>query len=356
MKRIFTSVVSLLVVISINAQNKDTGLKFDGVDDHVVIPHHTSLNLKRSAFTIEALIQADTGNNGTLAPMVLSKKENGSASTDGLLFGLSDAGKIALQMEGQSFTPGFGGFQAPGVTAKDLRDGQCHHIAWTRETDGVMDTVNGYQDGAYVKKTRLPAGQLDVDNDHDLWIGWSDFNQVADIYQFQGIIKEIRIWNYAKTEQQIFDNKFKHMKGNEAGLLLYWRLDENSGTIAYDCGPNGNHGTITEATWDTWCNFMDAIPSPNACKSGGPTGIDAVSAVNSLEIYPNPVTNTIRLKGYEDQEIDVITVYELTGKRVINARWNGQDEFDLSSLNRGMYLVELSLEGNTVLKSRVSKN
>lgn len=355
MKRIFTTALSLLTVFGLTAQNKDAGLKFDGVDDHVVIPHHTSLNLGRKAFTIEALIQADTGNNGTLAPMVLSKKENGSASTDGILFGLKDDGKIALQMEGQSFSPGFGGWGAPGVTAKDLRDGQCHHIAWTRETDGVMDTLNGYQDGAYVKKTRLPAGQLDVSNDHDMWIGWSDFNAQPDIYQFKGIIKEIRIWNYAKTESEIWNDRYKHMKGNEAGLLLYWRLDENTGTTAYDCGPSGNDGTIMGAVYAPWCNFMDGIPSPNACfTGGGPTGISALNGAASIEIYPNPVVNSIRVNG--DQDIDVITVYELTGRRVINARWNGSGDFDLSSLNRGIYLVELSLEGNTVLKSRISKN
>lgn len=339
----------------LNAQNKDAGLKFDGIDDHVVIPHHSSLNLGRSAFTIEALIRADTGNLNTLAPMILSKKENGSASTDGLLFGLDDKGKIALQMEGQSFNPGFGGFGSPGVTAIDLRDNQCHHIAWTRETDGVMDTVNGYQDGALVKKTRKAAGQLDIDNDHDLWIGWSDFNAVADIYQFSGIIKEIRIWNFAKTESEIWNDRYKHMKGNETGLLMYWRLDENKGTTVYDCGPDGNDGINMGAVYTAWCNFMDNIPSPNSCT---PTiiGINNQDAASALQIFPNPVVSTIRISGIENQNIDQIRVYELTGRKVISSNWNGLDEFDLSTLNTGMYLVELSSGGQIVLQSKISKN
>ena len=350
--------MSLVLALGMSAQNKDTGLKFDGVDDHVVIPHHSSLNLGRSPFTIEAIIQADTGNNGTLAPMILSKKKDGSASTDGYLFGLDDKGKIAIQLEGQSFNPSpFGGWGQPGVTAADLRDGQCHHIAWTRETNGVSDTLNGYQDGAYVKKTRQAAGQLDVQCDHDLWIGWSDFNKVADIYQFQGIIKEIRVWNYAKTESEIYNNRYKHMKGNETGLLLYWRLDENGGSIVHDCGPSGNDGTIMNgATWATWCNFMDAIPSPNACYSGGPSGIDAVSSTSNIGIYPNPVHQTFRLSGLKDQQVDAISVYEMTGRRVLATVWNGVGDFDLSHLNSGIYIVELSLDGKVLSRQRISKN
>ena len=43
----------------------------------------------------------------------------------------------------------------------------------------------------------------------DLWFGWSDFNAGKDIYQYRGLIKEIRIWNFAKTEVQIFNDRNK---------------------------------------------------------------------------------------------------------------------------------------------------
>ncbi len=163
MKNLFTLLTVLLVSSTfLSAQDKTKSLEFDGVDDYVLIPHSNDLNLGRSPFTIEAWIKADTNNNSTLAPVVLSKKGSSSPSMDGLLFGLDDRGKIALQIEGLSFTAGFGG------GAADLRDNVCHHIAWTRETDGVEDTVNGFQDAAFLPRTRKRADTLIMSNNQDI--------------------------------------------------------------------------------------------------------------------------------------------------------------------------------------------
>ena len=40
--------------LTADSQNKAAALRFDGTDDYVHINHHNSLNLGRSAFTIEA--------------------------------------------------------------------------------------------------------------------------------------------------------------------------------------------------------------------------------------------------------------------------------------------------------------
>ena len=39
----------------------------------------------------------------------------------------------------------------------------------------VDDTVNGYVDGAYIRKTRLAAGQEDISNDKDVWMTYGGF-------------------------------------------------------------------------------------------------------------------------------------------------------------------------------------
>ena len=347
MKKIILSFSLLYVGISIlQAQDKTAGLKFDGVDDYVLIPHSSVLNLGRSAFTIEAWIKADTGNYNTLAPMVLSKKGAGSPSTDGFLFGMKDNGQMALQLKGVSFSGGGGG-GGTGVSPIDLRDNQCHHIAWTREVGGVEDTINAYQDAAYVKKSRLPAGLLDITNTKDLWIGWSDFNKVAKVYQFSGMIKEIRIWNFAKTEQQIFADRNKHMVGNETGLIAYWRLSENWGDTAYDCTSNANHGTLQNGVaYATFCDILDTFPSSCVPDTSGPvdtnTAVLTYGATPSVRIFPNPTTGIVIL--YFEDHIDAadLVVTNIQGQQMqyLKLRGTGQKEIDITGPS-GMYFLEV---------------
>ena len=369
MKKTFTSFLVLFLFLGISsAQDKKACLQFDGSNDKVVVPHHSSLNLGRSAFTIEAWITASPNMklNAVLAPTIISKKGASSPSNDGMLFGLTDQGKLAIQIEGLSLTPGFGGF-GTGVAAIDLRDDFCHHIAWTREVGGVEDTVNGYQDGAYVRKTRLPAQKKDISNALDLWIGGSDFNTNPNIYWFEGQIKEIRIWNYARTESQIWADKNDHLVGNEPGLIFYWRMNENGlspifGDTVYDCGPSHRHGVIDGASWTNFsCDNMSAIPTSGSCVPDTtttpppPTGIDNVTESSEVTFYPNPFTNELRISNINGKKIDKVRLYDIAGKLFIEQNWNGSDALDVSRLEAGAYFVQLYYKQELVSKALLTK-
>lgn len=345
----------LLVSFVAEAQDKTKSLKFDGVDDKVVIPHHASLNLGRSPFTIEVWMAASTDTT-ILAPTVLSKKGPG-VSNSGWLFALNDDGKVALQLNGVSFGPSpFGGGGGGGVPSIDLRDGACHHMAWTREVGGVEDTVRGYQDGAYVRRTKKSAGTHNLVDASDLWIGASEFNTLAKTYQFNGQIKEIRIWNYAKTETQINNDRLNHMNGSETGLLFYWRLNENTGTTVYDCGPSKRNGTIDGATWETFvCDNLSSMPSPNNCMPGGPIGIDDVDAQSAITIYPNPVTDEIRLLNKDNVNLDFVRIFDMNGKVVLEKNWTGSDALNVSSFEKGTYMIQLLNNNEMVFKSLITK-
>lgn len=64
-----------------------------------------------------------------------------------------------------------------------------------------------------------------------------------------GDISDVRIWNTARTQEQIQVNMHRTLTGNEPGLVGYWPLNEGSGTIAHDLSGNENHGAICGATW-----------------------------------------------------------------------------------------------------------
>ena len=83
---------------------------------------------------------------------------------------------------------------------------------------------------------------------------------------FPGIIDEVRIYNYARTPEEI---RLDYNAGLAAhfgpksscdedpgscmdyGLVAYWSFDEGSGSTAYDASGNGNNGTINGAKWTT---------------------------------------------------------------------------------------------------------
>lgn len=62
-------------------------------------------------------------------------------------------------------------------------------------------------------------------------------------------IDEFRIWDHARTTEQIQQNMYKKLLGNETGLYVYYRFDEGSGTGLIDSTSNAWNGTIYGATW-----------------------------------------------------------------------------------------------------------
>ena len=66
---------------------------------------------------------------------------------------------------------------------------------------------------------------------------------------FNGWFDEFRVWNVARTEQQIMASYNRPLVGNEAGLVGYYRLEEKMGTVVHDSSPSANHATLDGAVW-----------------------------------------------------------------------------------------------------------
>jgi hypothetical protein len=84
---------------------------------------------------------------------------------------------------------------------------------------------------------------------------------------YDGKLSDVRIWNTARTAQQIADNYNKRLIGNESGLVGYWKLDKGSGTTVTDSTSNANAGTITGAVWDNSEPFTEPIDDGTAVRT-----------------------------------------------------------------------------------------
>jgi hypothetical protein len=111
--------------------------------------------------------------------------------------------------------------------------GLWYHIAYVVTPTNYSIYVNGMltEDGPIYP----PASPLLYDADHRLCLG-ADVLEPADL---DGSIAEVRIWQIARTAEQIKATLNASLTGNQPGLQGYWRFEEGSGTESADNSGNG---------------------------------------------------------------------------------------------------------------------
>jgi hypothetical protein len=105
---------------------------------------------------------------------------------------------------------------------------------------GLIDIsvfINGFEEVAVTGQNPLYGG---IDN-HDLYVG-AAFLSVN--YFFKGAIDEVKMWNSARTVNEIRDDLASYPEGNESDLMLYYAFEENAGSVIYDLSPNSYNGTL----------------------------------------------------------------------------------------------------------------
>jgi len=213
-----------------------TGLHFDGTNDYVAIPRSIS-----NDFTIEFWFrstQVACTNLNWWQGMGLVDAEVAGNSTD---FGTSLGNGQVL------FGIGAGGtsFGDRTIASGFVADGNWHHVAAERvRSNGVFSL---YIDGAFVASS----------NNHSLSLVGSPRITIGMLQSgvnfFNGDIDEVRLWNTARSSNEIQTCMRVRLQGNEPGLAAYYRLDEGNGGFAYDSSAHGNTGTLV-TNGPTWFN------------------------------------------------------------------------------------------------------
>jgi hypothetical protein len=108
------------------------------------------------------------------------------------------------------------------------------HVAATYDGKIMRAFINGNERGSKTPTDVLATVQTQVR------IAWSPFTNA----HFDGILDEVRIWNIARTAQEIKSTMSVRLTGDEAWLVAYWRFDEGAGLIAHDSSTRGNDATL----------------------------------------------------------------------------------------------------------------
>jgi len=130
------------------------------------------------------------------------------------------SGKLTFNIGSQSYK-----------SHKSITSQQLTHVCVVLKDD----TLRLYIDGILDREFSL-SSPVNFVHQYNLYIG----RRFDDNY-FQGIIKEVRLWNKARTDDQIALYMYRPVPSGEPGLIGYWRLDEVEDGIAKDLSYNQNH-------------------------------------------------------------------------------------------------------------------
>ncbi|MDH3976768.1 MAG: fibronectin type III domain-containing protein, partial [Deltaproteobacteria bacterium] len=221
-------------------------LDFDGVDDVVVVGNEASFDFySTTPFTLEALVRVEEKGSGH--HIIMAKQEAALDNISGSGYYLSvnefeaGNGRLTFTMHGAA------GYSEVYGT-KDLIDGQWHHVAVVYSGSNFINGVSLYIDGVAELLT-VDTDTLNgssILNDAPLTVG-TITNNPANI-AFNGLIDEVRVWNVARTAQELFDNINVDLNGIGSGLVAEWRFEEGTGQLTLDGSLNDNDGQLGDTS------------------------------------------------------------------------------------------------------------
>ena len=197
-------------------------VEFDGVNDYINLVNPVSLGFTNT-ISLEAWVN----------PQTLAGHRN--IISHG--YTISPSSEVVLRIrDGQYEVGAWNGteyFATAPVPSTDLN--RWVHLAGTY--DGT--TWRLYRNGIEIAATVAPIGAIPV------VAPWTiGGRSVAPLRSFQGPIRDVRLWNVARSAAEIQASMNTLPISDNLGLAGHWRLDEVRGNIAYDATPNANHGLL----------------------------------------------------------------------------------------------------------------
>ena len=334
MKKIITASIFLFSLTTLSFTQNAKSLSFDGIDDYVEVPDHSSNDLITD-FTVQVSGKADSTNS----QKTLLRK--GWCQAGGNAYNLRiENGKIIWHWSTTS--PCNTGEHEYQSNDSLLANGDCFDITVIHSSTSVQIYLNN----------NLVNGQLTMGNyaaifnssqpltigSYKLWAG----NQGS---FFNGTINDVRFWNYKLSPAEIAGYSNQILSGNENGLIAYYSFDQ---------GIDGGNNTSTNSlTAGTSGSINGALINFNLTGSSSNWITDSCSVIsteiNTINItkpiasaYPNPFTEstTISFNKVPLQGNDIVIIDAL-GKEVKKIENNKNREITIytKETGKGLFFV-----------------
>jgi hypothetical protein len=258
-------------------RSNPNALHFDGGDDFVTVPHHPDYDFTTG--TVEAWVRTENliGN-----ACIVGNRGNGWTRYS---FHIS-ANDIGI-WNGNVYR----------TILHNIQPGQWAHLAFVCTPEDIVVYVNGVAIGNTGSGVGTAEGW-------SLQIGAAEhniYNPTMPGEPFSGSIDEVRIWNYARSTEEIQATMNSKLAGNETNLIGLFNFDQgiadgnNSGLIiAIDGTANNNHGLLKNfqlnGTTSNWVVASNTTPDPEPPAPLAPE-------VGSFSPTTGPVGTTVTITG-----------------------------------------------------------
>jgi len=341
MKRNLQFFVLALLMSSTAAVCQNGSASFDG-NDFIEVPEITAVT-GANARTVEAWIKVPLESNSEQVLVQWGVDDAGTKWTIRL-----NAGSVLRVEHGSGATF--------GSTA--LNDDAWHHVAVALAESAPLSEAKLYVDG--VEETYgQQAGAACNTGSHVIWIGKantkvSDGDKPIPVRHWIGLMDELRIWNVARTVEEIAALKDSSIcPSQHEGLLAAYRFNETDGVTAADLSGNfdGLLGGNADSTnlMPTWTDTGAPVDETDC---GSDVGVNQYRQ-KVLSIYPNPVSDRFEISS--NLLFDQLAIYDLTGKQMMQVNNPVQTSIDVSHLSGGIYFVKFSSGSSIVATSKLIK-
>ncbi len=310
----------MLFVASFTAQSQNFSFQLDGIGEYIQLPANADLEVGPDGFTIELWIYANEWKGqqwqGSLVNTDAPSPDRGYALRCG------SNGKL-------SFVMSVDGAWTEVVSSAIMNENQWHHVAAVKNTEALILYIDGLEVARLPFSGDAPAAGVPVR------IGAS--GGFGDRF-FDGAIDEIRIWNVARTQQQLSDNKTVDLTGTEAGLVTYLPFNEGSGTTIGNLASAATAGTGVGTDDSNWIGGY-SLPDFDV-------SIAEISGIDKWEMKTRPVRITTTIQNVGVMTISDVEVNVTVGSTSIS-------EVITQSIEAGASLdyvlstpIDLSLDDN----------
>ena len=212
-------------------------LNLDGNGSYVEIVDSEIINNISEQVTISAWIKPTDFLNTYTTVLFKGDKRIPDISHRQFTLWLFDEGKILFNVSPGGHPQKF--IWSPPNT---IEKNKWYHVAGT--IDAKNDIMKLYLNGSEVQRNNFKLQNNLRKTTLPFRIGCSHEEEISEHASFAGLIDEVRIWDIARTENQIRSDMNKQLKGDESGLVGYWKFDvETEGRIS-DSSPNKNDGKL----------------------------------------------------------------------------------------------------------------
>jgi hypothetical protein len=316
MKKIVLLIITIAITWAANSQN----MALQIMDEYSYFEVAEFTEFSTTDLTFEAWVKLDSE----------QLPQDYTAVVDGRLEDMSNSKSLSFKTVGgelKFFSEWEGSWTyEPEAGVNVVTPDEWQHLAVS--VDGTEGTATFYlngEEGAIITSDVYPNLGAEV-TWHSLRIGNANHSLTATVI---GLIDEVRIWTVARTASEIADNMNKEIDPETTGLLAYYRCNEEPGNTILrdelgenDAVTNGDQYDFVDADWP-----------------GAQVSIKNNTIAN-VSVFPNPVKNTLNIKGMELINSDV-NIYSITGQLIHNTVLKGSS-IDVSNLNTGIYFIKIN--------------